>query len=90
MGESILIVDDERGIRDTLRAVLEDEGFTTETVASGEECLKALQRRAYSCVLLDVWLPGVDGLETLRKLREAGSDTAVVIISGHGNSSTAR
>src|SRR3989441_235044 len=89
MGESILIVDDERGIRDTLRAVLEDEGFTTEAVASGEECLKALQRRAYSCVLLDVWLPGVDGLETLRKLREAGSDTAVVIISGHGNIETA-
>ena len=89
MSESILIVDDERGIRDTLRAVLEDEGFTTDAVASGEECLKALQRRAYDGVLLDVWLPGVDGLETLRKLREAGSDTAVVIISGHGNIETA-
>jgi two-component system, NtrC family, nitrogen regulation response regulator NtrX len=89
MPESILIVDDERGIRDTLRAVLEDEGFSTEAVASGEDCLKALQRRAYDCVLLDVWLPGVDGLETLKKLRAAGSDTAVVIISGHGNIETA-
>ena len=87
--DSILIVDDERGIRDTLRAVMEDEGFYTDTVATGEECLKALGRRAYGCILLDVWLPGIDGLETLRQLREAGSDAAVVIISGHGNIETA-
>jgi len=45
--DSILIVDDERGIRDTLRAVMEDEGFVAEAVASGEECLKALGKRAY-------------------------------------------
>jgi two-component system, NtrC family, nitrogen regulation response regulator NtrX len=89
MPESILIVDDERGIRDTLRAVLEDEGFRTEAVATGEECLEALQRRAFGCVLLDVWLPGIDGLKTLEQLREAGSDTAVIIISGHGNIETA-
>src|SRR5256885_5549318 len=85
MGESILIVDDERGIRDTLRAVLEDEGFTTEAVANGEDCIKAIQRRAYGCILLDVWLPGMDGLETLRLLRETGSDTAVVILFGAGD-----
>ncbi|HEX8142016.1 MAG TPA: sigma-54 dependent transcriptional regulator [Pyrinomonadaceae bacterium] len=89
MAESVLIVDDERGIRDTLRGVLEDEGFTTEAVATGEECLKALERRAYGCVLLDVWLPGIDGLETLKQLRAAGADAAVVIISGHGNIETA-
>jgi len=86
---SILIVDDEPGIRDTLRGVMEDEGFAVEAVASGEECLSALEKRAYSCVLLDVWLPGIDGLETLRRLRAAGSDAAVVIISGHGNVETA-
>ncbi len=62
MSDSILIVDDERGIRETLRGVLEDEGFAAEAVASGEECLKAVERRAYGCVLLDVWLPGIDGL----------------------------
>jgi two-component system nitrogen regulation response regulator NtrX len=84
-----LIVDDERGIRDTLRAVMEDEGFVADAVATGEECLKALGRRAYGCILLDVWLPGIDGLETLKQLREAGSDAAVVIISGHGNIETA-
>src|SRR5437868_10174038 len=89
MSDSILIVDDERGIRETLRAVLEDEGFETEAVASGEECLKAVERRAFGCVLLDVWLPGIDGLETLSQMRERGADSSVVMISGHGNIETA-
>src|SRR5438067_2133002 len=89
MTDSILIVDDERGIRETLRAVLEDEGFETEAVASGEECLKAVERRAFGCVLLDVWLPGIDGLETLPLMRERGADASVVMISGHGNIETA-
>ena len=48
-----------------------------------------MERRAYDCILLDVWLPGIDGLETLKQLREAGADPAVVIISGHGNVETA-
>src|SRR5947208_7385394 len=89
MSESILIVDDERGIRETLSAVLRDEGFNAEAVESGEECLKAIARRAYGCVLLDVWLPGISGLETLEQMRNADSDVAVVIISGHGNVETA-
>jgi two-component system nitrogen regulation response regulator NtrX len=89
MPDSILIVDDERGIRETLRGVLEDEGFAAEAVASGEECLKAIERRAFGCVLLDVWLPGMDGLQTLELLRERGSETAVVMISGHGTIETA-
>jgi two-component system nitrogen regulation response regulator NtrX len=89
MSESILIVDDERGIRESLSAVLRDEGFTAESVASGEECLQALARRAFACVLLDVWLPGISGLDTLRRMRESNSDAAVVIISGHGNVETA-
>src|ERR1700716_3999925 len=89
MPDSILIVDDERGIRETLRGVMEDEGFVADAVASGEDCLKALERRAYGCVLLDVWLPGIDGLETLKQLRNAGSEAAVVVISGHGNVETA-
>ena len=68
---------------------MEDEGFVADAVATGEECLKALERRAYGCVLLDVWLPGIDGLEALKQLRAAGSDAAVVMISGHGNIETA-
>ena len=89
MSESILIVDDERGIRESLSAVLRDEGFVPDAVASGEECLKAIGRRAYGCVLLDVWLPGISGLETLQQLRDMNCDAAVVIISGHGNVETA-
>jgi two-component system, NtrC family, nitrogen regulation response regulator NtrX len=89
MPESILIVDDERGIRETLSAVLRDEGFSADAVATGEDCLKAIARRAYGCVLLDVWLPGINGLETLSQIRDSNCDAAVVIISGHGNVETA-
>ena len=89
MSNSILIVDDERGIRETLRGVLEDEGFDVETVGSGEACLKTVAENNFSCILLDVWLPEIDGLETLKQLRETGNDAAVVMISGHGNIETA-
>src|SRR3954465_15455488 len=89
MSDSILIVDDERGIRESLSAVLRDEGFAADSVASGEECLQALAGRGYACVLLDVWLPGISGLDTLKQMRESNSDAAVVIISGHGNVETA-
>jgi two-component system nitrogen regulation response regulator NtrX len=89
MSDSVLIVDDERGIRETLRAVLEDEGFECEAVSSGEECLEAVGRRSFGCVLLDVWLPGLDGLETLARMREQGADAAVVMISGHATIETA-
>ncbi len=90
MKNSILIVDDERGIRETLRGVLEDEGFEVETGESGEECLKLTDSTSYSCILLDIWLgDGIDGLETLKLLRENGNDSAVVMISGHGNIETA-
>src|SRR5215204_1305463 len=88
--KSILIVDDEPGIRDTLRGVLEDEGFTVDTVASGEACLAAVQKKSFACILLDIWLgKGIDGLETLKRLRESDNNSAVVMISGHGNIETA-
>lgn len=87
---SILIVDDEPGIRDTLRGVLEDEGFAVVTAATGEACLKATQQESFACILLDIWLGnGIDGLETLKRLRDEGNDSAVVMISGHGNIETA-
>jgi two-component system nitrogen regulation response regulator NtrX len=89
MSNSILVVDDERGIRETLRGVLEDEGFAVETAESGEDCLKAASAKNFSCILLDIWLPGIDGLETLARLKEDGSETPVVMISGHGNIETA-
>jgi two-component system, NtrC family, nitrogen regulation response regulator NtrX len=90
MQNSVLIVDDEPGIRDTLRGVLDDEGFSVSAVASGEECLEAVGNGEYACILLDIWLgDGIDGLETLAKLKEGGSDATVVMISGHGNIETA-
>jgi two-component system nitrogen regulation response regulator NtrX len=89
MHNSVLIVDDERGIRETLRGVLEDEGFEVETVESGEACLETVEKKSFACILLDVWLPNIDGLETLKLLRERGMDSAVVMISGHGNIETA-
>src|SRR4051794_31477675 len=89
MTDLVLIVDDERGIRETLRAVLEDEGFECEAVGSGEECLRVVEGRAFGCVLLDVWLPGIDGIETLAQMRGRGTDAAVVMISGHATIETA-
>jgi two-component system nitrogen regulation response regulator NtrX len=87
----VLIVDDEPGIRESLRGVLEDEGFICEAVESGELGLEELQRQAYDVVLLDVWLPGMDGLETLNRIQEIPADDRpeVVVISGHGTIETA-
>ena len=89
MPASILIVDDESGIRESLGALLRDEGYDAEAVASGEECLDRLKRRNFDLVLLDVWLNGMDGLDTLERMQEHGPAPMVVMISGHGNIETA-
>jgi len=85
----ILIVDDEPGIRQSLKGAFEDEGFATETVSSGEECLQKLEETPCDLVLLDIWLPGIDGLETLRRLRERFPSIRVIMISGHATIATA-
>src|SRR5688500_8195648 len=82
---SILIVDDEPGVRSALGGVLRDEGYDVDAADSGEACLERLSREAYDVVVLDIWLPGMDGLQTLARMRERQVDTQVVIISGHGN-----
>jgi two-component system, NtrC family, nitrogen regulation response regulator NtrX len=82
---TILIVDDEPGVRAALGGVLRDEGYTVEAVASGEECLERVTRGGVDLILLDVWLPGLDGLATFQRLRERRVDAEVVLISGHGN-----
>ena len=89
MPNSVLVVDDEEGIRKTLAGVLEDEGMSVVTAGSGEECLATFEKRLFSCVLLDVWLPGIDGIETLERLKASYPETAVIMISGHGNIETA-
>jgi two-component system nitrogen regulation response regulator NtrX len=85
MKPTILIVDDEPGVRSALIGVLQDEGYEVEAVPSGEACLDRVTRDDVDLVLLDVWLPGIDGLETLKRLRERQVDAQVVLISGHGN-----
>jgi two-component system, NtrC family, nitrogen regulation response regulator NtrX len=85
MPPTILIVDDETGIRDSLSSVLREDGYRVEAVASGEECLAFVQNKSVDLILLDVWLTGIDGMETLRRLREAESSPMVIMISGHAN-----
>src|SRR5688572_18305393 len=85
MKPTILIVDDEPGVRRALSGVLRDEGYNVEAVASGEACLDRVTRGSVDLIVLDVWLPGMDGLATLARLRERQVDAQVVLISGHGN-----
>jgi len=85
----ILIVDDEAGVRSSLAGVLRDEGYQVDTVDSGEACIEQVKRKQYDVLLLDIWLPGLDGLDTLEQLRKLGGsigfEAEVVMISGHGS-----
>jgi len=89
MKDAILVVDDEAGVRSSLAGILGDEGYAVTSVESGEAGLAALEARRYDLVLLDVWLPGADGLEVLRRIRERDAELPVVVISGHGTIETA-
>jgi len=83
----ILVVDDEPEIRRSLAGVLEDEGYCAETAESGEACLDALPGAAFELVLLDIWLPGIDGMEVLERIQALpfAERPVVVVISGHGS-----
>ncbi|WP_321476096.1 sigma-54 dependent transcriptional regulator [uncultured Paludibaculum sp.] len=83
----VLIVDDEPGIRESLKGVLEDEGFEVRAVPTGEIAIDEILNGSYEAVLLDVWLPGMDGLEVLQRVRSSGQSElpAVIMISGHGS-----
>ena len=89
MREAVLVVDDEAGVRASLAGILADEGYAADAVDSGEAALQALEHRRYDLVLLDVWLPGADGLEVLARIRETNLEIPVVVISGHGTIETA-
>ncbi|MEN9298816.1 MAG: hypothetical protein RLZZ429_1129 [Bacteroidota bacterium] len=86
---TILIIDDERAIRNVLKDILTNEGFKVEEAADGEEGLKKFQASSFDVVLCDIKMPKLDGIEFLQKVMESGSDTPVIIISGHGNIETA-
>jgi two-component system nitrogen regulation response regulator NtrX len=85
MTPSVLIVDDEAGVRSALAGVLRDEGYAVQAVESGEACLERTLRASFDVIILDIWLPGMDGLSTLARLQERHVEAPVVMISGHGN-----
>src|SRR5260370_5856734 len=85
----ILIVDDESSIRESLRGILEDEGYKTSVSPSGEDCLELLRKSGFDLILLDVWLTGIDGLEVLERIRKLQDPPEVIMISGHGTIETA-
>jgi two-component system nitrogen regulation response regulator NtrX len=82
---AILVVDDEKGVQSSVQGVLEDVGFDTTAATSGEEALVFLSQKEYSVVLLDVWLPGMDGLQVLEQIRKKWPSITVIMISGHGS-----
>ena len=81
----VLVVDDEEGIRETLSGIFEDEGCSIVTANSGEEALDLLKEQNPDLILLDIWLPGIDGIQTLEEIRALRPDLPVIMISGHGN-----
>lgn len=89
MFPSILIVDDETSILKTLSGILSDEGFETITASNGYEALKILDTESPDLVLLDIWMPGIDGIDTLKEIKKIQPATPVVMITGHGTIETA-
>jgi UDP-3-O-acyl N-acetylglucosamine deacetylase len=85
----ILIVDDEASIRKSLEGVLGDDGYACLHAADGAEALALLESRKPALVLLDIWMPGMDGIETLRRIKEISPQTPVVMMSGHATIATA-
>ena len=89
MFPSILIVDDEPSILQSLSGLLSDEGFEITTAANGYEALKIVDTESPDLVLLDIWMPGIDGIETLKEIKKNNPHIQVIIISGHGTIETA-
>ncbi len=82
---TILVVDDEQKVRESVRAVLSDEGFDVAVAGDGPEAIEMCAALNPALVLLDVWMPDMDGIELLERLRCTGNDVPVIVVSGHGN-----
>ena len=85
----ILVIDDERSIRNSLKEILADEGYDVDVAEDGTQGCEMADKEKYSVIFCDIKMPGMDGIEVLDKLIESGIDSAVVMISGHGDISTA-
>ena len=86
---TVLVIDDEKSIIDTLSSILEDEGYDVLTASSGEKGLKMFSRHNPDIILLDIWMPDMDGIETLKQIRARDKNASVIMISGHSNIDTA-
>jgi len=84
-----LVVDDERSICESIAGVLNDEGWQVDSASSGTDGLRLFMNKSYDLVLLDVWMNGIDGIETLQRMKDYKSDVPIVIMSGHGTIETA-
>jgi two-component system nitrogen regulation response regulator NtrX len=89
MSASILVVDDEEAIVSSLSSILQDEGYEVSVAKSGVEALKIYTVDPPDLMLLDIWMPDMDGLETLRRVKELVSTAQVMVMSGHGSIETA-
>jgi two-component system nitrogen regulation response regulator NtrX len=89
MAKTILIIDDEASIRESLSGILADEGFRSLSAEDGQQGLSLLEEEQVDLVLLDIWMPGLDGLEVLKRIKESQADLPVIMISGHGTIETA-
>ena len=85
----ILIIDDERSIRNSLKEILSDEGYDVDVAENGPEGCAMVEKEKYSVIFCDIKMPEMDGIEVLDRLMEMGIDSAVVMISGHGDIDTA-
>jgi len=89
MTARIMIVDDEEPIRDSLQGLFEDEDYLVVCAASGEEAIARLRKQPVDCILLDIWMPGIDGLETLSRIQQVDENMPVIMMSGHATIDTA-
>src|SRR5437867_2266488 len=89
MSETILVVDDEEGIRHTLRGVLSDEGYEVLEAPNGRRALELLERGMPRLAIVDVWMPEVDGIELVERMRTHAPGVPIIVISGHGTIETA-
>ncbi|MBI5181761.1 MAG: sigma-54-dependent Fis family transcriptional regulator [Nitrospirae bacterium] len=89
MADRILIVDDEKGILQSLSSILQDEGYDIATAENGADALRLAKEDAPLLVLLDIWLPDIDGIEVLTRIKEQTPEIIVIMMSGHGTIETA-
>src|SRR5437773_5768179 len=89
MSETILVVDDEENIRHTLRGVLADEGFEVLEAPDGRHALELLRHAAPRLAIVDVWMPEMDGIELVERMRNQAPGVPIIVISGHGTIETA-